>query len=169
DENSDVRTEAVRQINSGWKHQPEILELLKQKLVSDENSDVRTEAVRQINSGWKHQPEILELLKQKLVSDENSDVRTEAVRQIASSWKYQPGIFELFDHAALNDPFQNEDEFSDNPRQTALEVIVEQYPEHPQTLPLLKDRAENDPDTQLQEWAKETLQQLENSYYKYLS
>ncbi|MDE5114166.1 MAG: hypothetical protein O4803_07805, partial [Trichodesmium sp. St15_bin1_1] len=68
-----------------------------------------------------------------------------------------PGTFELFYDTALNDPFQYEDEFETNPRQTALELIVEQYPDHPQTLPLLQDRAENDPDEQLQEWAKNKL------------
>ncbi|MEM1171757.1 MAG: hypothetical protein AAGJ08_22430 [Cyanobacteria bacterium P01_H01_bin.35] len=46
---------------------------------------------------------------------------------------------------------------------TLLEAIVEQYPDHPQTLPLLKDRAANDSDGKLRKWAKETLQRLENS------
>ena len=69
----------------------------------------------------------------------------------------------MFYRIALNDPFQRENDFQDNPRQTALEAIVEYYPEHPQIFPLLQDRAENDPDEQLQEWAKETLQELENS------
>ena len=69
--------------------------------------------------------------------------------------------FELFYDNALNDPFEREYEFQDNPRQTALKAIVEQYPDHPQTLPLLQDRAENDPDEQLQKWAKRNLQQFE--------
>ncbi|MGD1701441.1 HEAT repeat domain-containing protein, partial [Dapis sp. BLCC M229] len=86
-----------------------------------------------------------------------------AVRQIATGWKNQPEILELLHRIALNDPFQREDRFQDNPRQIALEAIVKQYPDHPQTLPLLQDRAENDPDEQLREWAKEALQRLENT------
>ncbi|MCL2934512.1 MAG: HEAT repeat domain-containing protein [Trichodesmium sp. MAG_R03] len=159
DTSSDVRVEAVLQIATGWKHEPGILELLKQRVVSDDDSDVRREALRQIATGWKHEPEILELLKQWAVSNENSDVRREALRQIATSWKHQPETFELFYHTALNDSFQRKDEYEANPRQTALEAIVEQYPDHPQTLPLLQDRAENDPDEQLQKWAKRKLQQ----------
>ncbi|NER01244.1 MAG: HEAT repeat domain-containing protein [Okeania sp. SIO3C4] len=97
-----------------------------------------------------------------VVSDDNEYVRSEALRQIASGWKNEAGILELFYHTALNDPFQRESKYQDNPRQTALEAIVEYYPEHPQSLPLLQDRAENDPDEQLREWAKKKLRRLEN-------
>ena len=160
DEDKYVRREAVRQIATGWKNEPGILELLKQRVVSDENWDVRGEAVRQIATGWKNEPGILELLKQRVVSDESWNVRREAVRQIATGWKNEPGILELFYRIVLNDPFQRENRYQDNPRQTALEAIVKQYPNHPQTLPLLQDRAENDPDEQLREWAKKKLQRL---------
>ncbi|GGA19884.1 hypothetical protein CYANOKiyG1_34630 [Okeania sp. KiyG1] len=162
DENSDVRREALRQIATGWKNESGIFELLKQRVVSDENSDVRREALRQIATGWKNESGIFELLKQRVVSDENSDVRSEALRQIATGWKNESGIFELFYHTALNDSFQREHKYQDNPRQTALEAIVKHYPDHPQTLPLLQDRAENDADEQLREWAKKKLRRLEN-------
>ena len=127
--------------------------------MSDESDFVRREAVRQIVSGWKHEPGILELLKQWAVSDESHYVRIEAVRQIATDWKQEPGIFEILYDNTLNDPFKREYDFESNPRQIALEAIVKQYQDHPQTLPLLQDRAENDPDEQLQKWAKKKLQQ----------
>ncbi|NES65214.1 MAG: HEAT repeat domain-containing protein, partial [Okeania sp. SIO2D1] len=149
-------------IATGWKNEEGILELLKQRVVSDDNFIVRREALRQIATGWKNEEGILELLKQRVVSDDNFIVRREALRQIATGWKNESGILELFYHVALNDSFQRESKYQDNPRQTALEEIVEHYPEHPQTLPLLQDRAENDTDEQLREWAKEKLQELEN-------
>ena len=131
---------------------------------------MRGEALRQIASGWKQEPGILDLLKQRVVSDDSWGVRSEAVRQIASGWKQEPGIFEILYDKTLNDPFQHEEcernlygkaiiFFEANPRRIALEAIVKQYLDHPQTLPLLKDRAENDPDEQLQKWAKKKLQQ----------
>ena len=120
---------------------------------------MRCEAVRQIASGWKQEPGILELLKQWVVSNESESVRCEAVRQIASGWKQEPGIFEILYDNTLNDPFKRRYDFETNPRQIALEAIVKQYLYHPQTLPLLQDRAENDPDEQLQKWAKKKLQQ----------
>ncbi|MDE5093614.1 MAG: histidine kinase, partial [Trichodesmium sp. St11_bin5] len=84
-------------------------------------------------------------------------------KQIATGWKHEPGTFEIFYDNALNDPFEREDDFQDNPRKTALEAIVKQYPDHPQTLPLLQDRAENDPDKKLQKWAKRKLRSLKNN------
>jgi hypothetical protein len=36
------------------------------------------------------------------------------------------------------------------------------YPTDPKTLELPRDRAQNDPDGQLREWAQEQLQQTEN-------
>ena len=168
-ESHHVRAEAVRQIATGWKQELGILELLKQRVVSDESHYVRREAVRQIATGWKQEPGILELLKQWVVSHESHHVRAEAVRQIATGWKQEPGIFEILYDKTLNDPFQQEEYdqdlheiiiiFATNPRHIALEAIVKQYLDHPQTLPLLQDRAENDPDEKLQKWAKKKLQQ----------
>ncbi len=94
-------------------------------------------------------------------------MRREAVRQIATGWKDKPGIFELLHDTALNDSFQREYKYQDNPRQIALEEIIEQYPDHPQTLPLLQDRAANDPDEQLQEWAKKKLQRSHRLWHGY--
>ncbi|GJD22956.1 hypothetical protein RIVM261_079120 [Rivularia sp. IAM M-261] len=50
-----------------------------------------------------------------------------------------------------------------NPRKKALEAIIELYPTHPQTLPLLSDRAENDPDELLSKFAQESIRELENT------
>ena len=93
------------------------------------------------------------------MSNESWQVRGEALRQIATGWKQEPGIFEILYDKTLNDPFKREYNFETNPRQIALKAIVKQYLDHPQALPLLKDRAENDPDEQLQKWAKRKLQQ----------
>ncbi|MGB7442548.1 MAG: hypothetical protein WA919_15900, partial [Coleofasciculaceae cyanobacterium] len=84
-------------------------------------------------------------------------VRSAAVLAIARGWKGEPWLFELLHHVALNDPFEREKEGEINPRQTALDIIIEQYPDHPQTLPLLQDRAENDPDEKVREFAQENL------------
>ncbi len=49
----------------------------------------------------------------------------------------------------------------DNPRQTALEAIIKQRPDSPQTLSLLRERAENEPDEKVREFAQKKLEQLE--------
>jgi hypothetical protein len=78
---------------------------------------------------------------------------------------FNPELFELFYDRAVNDPFErSQSPFSDleeNPRQIALEVIIKNYPNHPKTLPLLRDRALNDADEQLRKWAQKQLEKFE--------
>ncbi|MEQ8960117.1 MAG: hypothetical protein RLP02_19695, partial [Coleofasciculus sp. C2-GNP5-27] len=61
---------------------------------------------------------------------------------------------------AINDPFQRENNWQDNPRQIALEAIIKRYPDHPKTLSLLRDRAENDTDEKLRKFAQNKLKQF---------
>ena len=105
---------------SGWKYHPETLPLLKQRAQSDENSDVRQTAVQEIARRWKDDPETLPLLKQRAQSDDNSDVRQTAVAEIARGWKDDQKIFQWLCDIAINDPFERQSKFQDNPRQTAL-------------------------------------------------
>ncbi|WP_235018612.1 hypothetical protein, partial [Tolypothrix sp. NIES-4075] len=72
-----------------------------------------------------------------------------------------PGMFELFYNCAVNDPFKRKQDYEDNPRQVALEIIIEQYPQHPQTLPLLRDKAANDADEKVREFAQKKLAELD--------
>jgi hypothetical protein len=50
---------------------------------------------------------------------------------------------------------KRENEYQTNPRQTALEAILEYYSDKPQTLELLKAISKSDPDEKLKEFAKE--------------
>jgi hypothetical protein len=70
-------------------------------------------------------------------------------------------VFEFLCNIAINDPFERQLILEDNPRQIALEAIIEQYPHYPQTLSLLRDRAKNYPDEQVREFAQKKLAQLE--------
>ena len=88
-------------------------------------------------------------------------MQSPAVEEINRGWKDEPWMLEFLCDRVLNDPFERQHKFEDNPRQSALEIIIKQYPNHPQTLPLLRDRAENDSDEQLREFARKKLEQLE--------
>ena len=55
------------------------------------------------------------------------------------------------------DSSQAKDKWGENSRRVALNTILDHYPTHPKTLELLRDRAANDPDEQLREWAQEQL------------
>ncbi|NES64590.1 MAG: HEAT repeat domain-containing protein, partial [Okeania sp. SIO2D1] len=109
-------------------------------------------------------PKTLPLLKNRAKKDPDENVRSEAIKRIANGWKDDPGIFNFLGNCALNDPFKNKDDsypFPNNPRKTVLEAITKKYPNHSQTLPLLKNRAKKDPDKDVRNWAKKTLQQFQ--------
>ncbi|MEO1521223.1 MAG: hypothetical protein AAFU78_10655 [Cyanobacteria bacterium J06633_2] len=55
---------------------------------------------------------------------------------------------------AIHDSFKRQLSWEDNPRQVALSAPLNHYPDHPQVLTLLRDRAENDPDEALRQWAQ---------------
>jgi hypothetical protein len=47
------------------------------------------------------------------------------------------------------------------PGQTALEIMLKQYPDRPKTLEILRDRFANDPDEQVRKFAQKQLAKLE--------
>ena len=122
--------------------------------------DVRLTAIQQLAKGWTDDLDTLPILKTSARSDDSSYVRREVLRQIAKGWTDEPGVFEFLCDRAINDPFKGEDLWL-NPRWAAFQVIIERYGDHPQTLPLCKDRAENDPDEKVREFAKNKLAELE--------
>jgi HEAT repeat protein len=161
DDNGDVGRAAVQEIARGWNDDPETLPWLKQLAQSEDNGEVRQAAVQALARGWKDDPETLPWLKQLAQSDDDANVRRAAVQELARGWRNESGIFELLGDVAIHDPFDREDEWQDNPRQAALAATIELYPDRPQTLELVRDRAQNDRDPKLREFAEEKLTQLE--------
>jgi predicted NACHT family NTPase len=161
DDNGNVRRAAVQELARGWKDDPETLPILKQLAQSDDDSDVRQAAVQRLARGWKDDPETLPILKQLAQSDDDSDVRQAAVQRLARGWKDDPELFELLCDVAINDPFARKYSSQNNPRQTALAAIIELYPDRPQTLEIVRDRAQNDSDERLRKFAQKKLAKLE--------
>lgn len=163
--NSDVRFAAVQVLAKSWKDYPYTLTILKICALFDEDSNVRLAAVQVLVKGWKDYPYTLTILKICALFDEDSSVRELVVRALAEGWKDELGTFEFLYSLAVNDPWESDVVWRPNLRQIALWEIIEQYPDHPQTLPLLRDRADNDPDERVREFAKEKLREWELKTY----
>ncbi|MEG4327195.1 HEAT repeat domain-containing protein [Microcoleus sp. herbarium5] len=160
-DDSCVRQAAVQELAEGWKDDPETLPILKQLAQFDDDSAVRRTAVQELAGGWKDDPETLPILKQLAQYDDNWDVRRAAAQELALGWKDEPGIFEWLGDIAINHPFERKSKFQENPRQTALEIMLKQYPDRPKTLEILRDRFANDPDEQVRHFAQTKLTELE--------
>jgi predicted NACHT family NTPase len=160
-----VRDGALEELAEGWKDDPDVLPILKSRIQSDDEWRVRSTALEKLARHWKNDPETLPILKTRTLSDDHWQVRYAAVRELARGWKDEPWMFEFLCNCALNDPFERKKDRETNPRQLALEIIIKQYRDHPQTLPLLQDRAENDPDEKVREFAKNKLYLLRVTYF----
>ncbi|MEM6433401.1 MAG: hypothetical protein AAF773_06025 [Cyanobacteria bacterium P01_D01_bin.115] len=87
-------------------------------------------------------------------------MRQAAVQELAKGWKDDHNLFEFWCDHTLNDPFDREYDGQTNSRQTALNVLMQQYSDHSKTLELWQDRAQNHSDEQLKEWVAEQLAKL---------
>jgi hypothetical protein len=167
DESSFVRLVALYELARGWKDEPGMFELIYNQAINDpfvrqrDWPNPRLVALEAIISQYPNHLQTLSLLFDRAKNDSDYQVRMFAVRDLIQSWKDEPGMFEFLYNCALNDPFERKEDWEDNPRQTALEAIIKQYPDHPQTLPLLQDRAENDSDKKVREFAKKKLAELD--------
>ncbi|MEH2110998.1 HEAT repeat domain-containing protein [Nostoc sp.] len=163
DDSAGVRFAAVQKLAKGFKDDPDTKTILQQRAIADEERDVRVAAVQKLAKGFKDDPDTKTILQQRATTDDNWDVRGVAVQELARGFKNQPELFATYYNCAVNDPFEDNHRppFQHNPRRIALEIIIKQFPQHDQTLPLLRDRANNDPDKQVREFAQKKLAELE--------
>ncbi|MGF1939377.1 MAG: HEAT repeat domain-containing protein [Nostoc sp. ChiQUE02] len=156
-----VRGTAVQELAKNFKDDPDTKSILKERATQDDHWVVRRAAVRELVKNFKDDPDTKSILKEHATQDDDNDVRVTAVQQLAKYFKYQPELFDIYYNCAVDDSFEREEEDETNPRHIALEIIIKQFPQHDQTLPLLRDRTENDPDEQVREFAQKKLKQLE--------
>ncbi|MCF2145994.1 HEAT repeat domain-containing protein [Desmonostoc muscorum LEGE 12446] len=161
DDSAIVRSAAGQELAKGFTDDPDTKTILKTLATQDYSWDVRLVTVQEFAQSFKDDLDIKSFLQQCATQDGNWNVRSAAVEELAKYFKYQPELFEIYYNFAVNDPFERNENREINPRRIALEIIIKQFPQHDQTLPLLRDRAKNDPDEQVREFAQKKLKQLE--------
>ncbi|AKG23941.1 HEAT repeat domain-containing protein [Calothrix sp. 336/3] len=161
DEDGDVRRAAIEALASNYKDDPQTIPILQTRAQDDEDGDVRRAAIEALASNYKDDPQTIPILQTRAQDDEDGDVRRAAIQALAKHFQYQPDLFNTYHHCARNDPFESKERWQTIPRRVAVEIIIKQYPHHEQTLPLLRDRAENDPDEEVREYAQKKLKQWE--------
>ncbi|MCC5603434.1 HEAT repeat domain-containing protein [Nostoc favosum] len=163
DKSGDVRGAAIQGLASNFPDHPDTRLFLKDCATADDDQNVRRAAIRALASNFKDDPDTRSFLKDRATADNEGNVRRAAIQALAKYFRNQPELFEIYYNCAVNDSFEGsyDPRFNPNPRQIALEIIIKQFPQHPQTLPLLRDRAENDPDEQVRNFAQQKLAELE--------
>lgn len=137
DPDEKVREFLVQQLASGWKDDPNTLPWLKNRIQSERSPEVVKALVQALAIGWKDDLATLNWFKTYSQYSQNPIVRAAAVQALARGWKNEFNVFEILCKCVFGDPFEPHDDVGVNPRQAALEVIVEQYPDSHQTLSLI--------------------------------
>ncbi|MEH2331145.1 MAG: HEAT repeat domain-containing protein [Nostoc sp.] len=157
-----VRGAAIEALASNFKDDPDTRSILKDRATADNEWYVRGAAIEALASNFKDDPDTRSILKDCATADNQEDVRRAAIEALGKFFRNQPELFEIYYNCAVNDSFEGSHEpWHPNPRRVALEIIIKQFPQHPQTLPLLHDKAENDADKQVRNFAQQKLAELE--------
>lgn len=172
-----AKAKVVRELVQGWKDNPDTLSILKTLAQSSKDWQVQNIVVEELARGWKDDRDTLSSLKTCVQHDSSDFIREKVMNELIQNWQASSDIYDFLHECAVDNSFDGfaydfsytEDEDAENTptentpaRQTSLEAIIKQYPDHPKTLPLLQDRAENDPDEKVREFAKKKLEQLES-------
>ena len=158
-----ARASAVVSLSSNWKDDPETFSIIRSCIESNQAQTdfyARKTAVQCLAYVWKNHPKTLNILIDRSQKDEHEFVRNHAINALSSCLDELPKLLNKFYAIAMKDPFEHEFEWECNPRQSSLKALLFHYPIHPKTTELLRDRAVNDPDEKLQEWAQGKLRQL---------
>jgi len=156
---SPVSQSAIFGLFETWMDLPETISIIRECLVH-EDPYMRWPAVEALARDWQDDPDTLPTLKRYL-QDESHLVRRRALEGLMRNqvWRDSSEVADVIFHLAENDLYELEDDsdWEENIRLQALKAIISNYPAHSKTPELLRDRAINDPDEQLREWAQEQL------------
>jgi energy-coupling factor transporter ATP-binding protein EcfA2 len=154
---------AVYTLPEGWQADPGTLLWLRDRAVMDKAVYVRYAAVNRMVEHYRTDEQTLPLLRDRAVNDQHLAIRVEAVRAIVKHYRDDERTLPLLRDCAVWDESLSPDDRvgMGGLRNTAIIAIAEYWPAHPDTLPLLRERAENDPTPLLRERAKELADELE--------
>ncbi|MEH2452832.1 NACHT domain-containing protein [Nostoc sp.] len=155
----DMRRAAIQALASNFPDDPDTHSILKHHATADKSGDVRRAAIKALASNFQNDPDTHSILKHHATADKSGDMRRASIQALAKHFRNKPELFEIYYNCVVNDPFERKQDYETNPRRVALEIIIKQFPQHHQTLSLLRDKAENDPDEQVREFAQEKLKQ----------
>jgi hypothetical protein len=150
---------AIQELAKWWKDAPDTLLTIKQcaRQHISNSQNLQESALQALSKYWEDDSETLHILKECAHSSENFRVRWVAIKGLSRVWDDKPAMFDFFYKVARNDCFQRQHSSQRNPRKAALEVIVEKFPAHPQTIELLLERSQYDEDEQVINFCQDKL------------
>ncbi len=169
-EYQNLQLTALRLLASEWRDDPETLPFIT-RLIQANDVWSPAQGVRILVQYWRNESEVLQFVidyVSKIDFSENRHLRSVIkqvlMKEFLGKWKKSQGIYEFlydccFDNSFTTDFLKPDSKHA--PRFTALKALSRHYPTSTKTIDLLRDRALNDPDEQLREWAQQQLEKIE--------
>ncbi len=158
EKDNNVLYAVVESIAQYWSDDTDTLPWLKERIKTDETVLMRFTVLNAIVHGW---PNKIDTYIAELVFDEEDEsIRKLAVDVIVQYYLNYPDKFNLLCELTTQDLSQRDKAWHSS-RQMVLSGLLEIAPENPQVVDLLRDRAANDPDDLLREWATKQLTKID--------
>ena len=155
-----VRAAILKTLAENWSDLKETFTLLKKQASEDQSLLVRRVALQELSrrKQWIEKTEILHLFKDRAINDADSYTRILAIEGMVENSRKDKNLFGFLIKYVLHDDSESGFlKYFENPRQVALKALLNHYSTDRRIFELLHDRAINDPDEQLREWAQEKL------------
>ena len=151
-----VRAAILKTLAENWSDLKETFTLLKKQASEDQSLLVRRVALQELSrrKQWIEKTEILHLFKDRAINDADSYTRILAIEGMVENSRKDKNLFGFLIKYVLHDDSESGFlKYFENPRQVALKALLNHYSTDRRIFELLHDRAINDPDEQLREWA----------------
>jgi hypothetical protein len=140
------------------------LSLLRDQMLYNQYSFARTPAISGLAKYFNDAPETFRLIREQLLKEQNKYPRTAIVKALSEYFRDERETFPLLLDVAATDisPSPTDRRYPEPyyAREAALDAIYRFWPEHPDTMRLLRERAENDQTPWLRQTAEEILLKL---------
>jgi NACHT domain len=145
-------------------NEPMALALLERCIESSPSHIVRATALCELIRQRDHDSDLFSILEKYALHNEESFVRWISVHELARIWQRDSKVLQILCSCATNDPFVRDQEARwrglPNPRRTSVVELSRLYPDYPETLRILRDRVEFDPDWTVRHIAIEKLVEI---------
>lgn len=163
DPNDFMRRWAIVTLGQHWSDQRSVFEIIHKRAAMDSNEDVRISALETLVEHWADDAALRSFVESRSTSDSSRSVRKRALTLLADTWTERPIVAkivrDLQEQASQADP-TNDGEFlrqalNESPhaevRIEAARILGTLWPAEPRTIPLLRQRAETDPNQEVRE------------------
>ena len=168
-----VRGTAIRAFSQYYSQEDDFIEFLSEVAVNDPFTresfgdeswryfNPRSTALEELSEKHPKHLKIFTLFIDRAEHDPDPIVRNRTAIILSENWMHMPNMLDFLSQLIVKELVKRGDWMEWNPIENILKQFIKQYPHHPKTLELLRDRASKDLDKELRDFAQKQLEMIE--------